>query len=70
AEDPDAHALLWHDLEDERRAIEAVVPGVRSIYGTQGLDPNEKNAIGFKDGKFKYLATKPEMSGAGNNFQK
>ncbi|TIW06977.1 MAG: DNA methylase N-4 [Mesorhizobium sp.] len=70
AQDPDAHAILWHDLEDERRAIEAVVPGVRSIYGTQGLDANEKNAIGFKDGKFKYLATKPEMSGAGNNFQK
>ncbi|TPN43225.1 DNA methyltransferase [Mesorhizobium sp. B1-1-7] len=70
AQDPEAHCILWHDLEDERRAIEAMVPGVRSIYGTQGLEANETNAIGFKDGKFKYLATKPEMSGAGNNFQK
>ncbi|TPN79983.1 DNA methyltransferase [Mesorhizobium sp. B1-1-2] len=70
AGDADAHCILWHDLEDERHAIEAAVPGVRSIYGTQGLDANEANAIGFKDGKFKYLATKPEMSGAGNNFQK
>lgn len=70
AEDPASHALLWHDLEDERRAIEAAVPGVRSIYGMQGLDQNEANAIGFKNGAFKYLATKPEMSGAGNNFQK
>ncbi|MER8941332.1 DNA methyltransferase [Mesorhizobium sp. M0915] len=70
AQDPEAHRILWHDLEDERRAIEAAVPGVRSIYGTQGLEANEKNAIGFKDGKFRDLATKPEMSGAGNNFQK
>ncbi|MBZ9719120.1 DNA methylase N-4 [Mesorhizobium sp. AD1-1] len=70
AGDSDAHAILWHDLEDERRAIEAAVPGVRSIYGTQGLEANEKNAIGFKNGAFKHLATKPEMSGAGNNFQK
>lgn len=70
AQDPDAHRVLWHDLEDERRAIEAAVPGVRSIYGSQSLDLNEAAAIGFKDGKFKDLATKPEMSGAGNNFQK
>lgn len=70
AEDPDAHRVLWHDLEDERRAIEAAVPGVRSIYGSQDIDTNERNAVGFKNGQFRDLATKPEMSGAGNNFQK
>lgn len=70
AEDPEAHRILWHDLEDERRAIEAAVPGVRSIYGSQDLEVNEANAVGFKEGKFRDLATKPEMSGAGCNFQK
>ncbi|MBN9056078.1 MAG: DNA methylase N-4 [Rhizobiales bacterium] len=70
AEHPDLHRILWHDLEDERRAIEAAVPGVRSIYGSQSLDLNEANAIGFKEGRFRDLATKPEMSGAGCNFQK
>lgn len=70
AQDPEAHSVLWHDLEDERRAIEAAVPGVRSIYGSQSIDANEENAVGFKNGKFRHLATKPEMSGAGNNFQK
>ena len=69
AEDPEAHRILWHDLEDERRAIEVVVPGVRSIYGSQPLEVNEEIAIGFKEGRFRDLATKPEMSGAGNNFQ-
>jgi len=70
AEDPAAHRVLWHDLEAEREAIEATVPGVRSIYGSQDLDANEENAVGFKEGRFAFLATKPEMSGAGNNFQK
>lgn len=70
AQDPEAHRVLWHTLEDERRAIEAAVPGVRSIYGSQSLELNEANAIAFKEGKIRDLATKPEMSGAGNNFQK
>lgn len=69
-EDPAAHRILWHDLEDERRAIEAAVPGVRSIFGAQDLEENERNAIDFKEGRFRDLATKPEMSGAGCNFQK
>jgi hypothetical protein len=68
--DPEAHRILWHHLEDERRAIEAAVPGVRSIYGSQELEVNEANAVGFKNGTFRDLATKPEMSGAGCNFQK
>jgi hypothetical protein len=70
ASDPEAHRILWHDLEDERRAIEQAVPGVRAIYGSQDLTANEANAVGFKKGLFRDLATKPEMSGAGCNFQK
>ena len=70
AEAPDEHRVLWHHLEDERRAIEAAVPAVRSIFGSQDLETNEQNAIDFKEGRFRDLATKPEMSGAGSNFQK
>lgn len=70
AEEPERHRILWHDLEAERRAIEEAVPGVRSIFGSQALDANERNAVDFKHGRFRFLATKPEMSGAGCNFQK
>lgn len=69
AADPDDHCLLWHDLEAERQAIEKAVPEALSIFGSQDLAQNEANAIGFKRGEFKYLATKPSMSGAGCNFQ-
>lgn len=69
-EDPDAHRILWHDLEAEREAIEAAVPTARSIFGSQDLETNEQNAIDFKYGRFAELATKPQMSGAGCNFQR
>lgn len=69
AEDPQAHRIIWHDLEDERRSIERAIPTVRSIYGSQPTEVNEQTALDFKHGRFAELATKPSMSGAGCNFQ-
>ncbi|MGD9766787.1 MAG: DNA methyltransferase [Pseudolabrys sp.] len=68
--DPAAHRIIWHDLEVEREAIAAAIPTSRAIYGSQKTDRNEQNAIDFKHGRFQELATKPEMSGVGCNFQK
>jgi DNA modification methylase len=68
--DPDSSYLLWHDLEDERRAIEKAVPSSVSVYGTQDLDEREQAIIDFSDGKFQYLAAKPSIAGSGCNFQR
>lgn len=67
---PDDHFLLWHDLEAERVAIEAAVPGVRSVYGSQDLTEREETIIGFSDGAFQHLAAKPVIAGSGCNFQR
>jgi hypothetical protein len=67
--DPAAHRILWHDLEAEREAIAAAIPDARAIYGSQKGERNEQNAVDFKYGRFQELATKPEMSGVGCNFQ-
>ncbi|MBS9720196.1 DNA methylase N-4 [Tianweitania sp. BSSL-BM11] len=69
AEDPAAHRILWHDLEDERRAIEASIPDVRSVWGTLDEDTKEKRVVGFARGEFAELATKPVINGSGCNFQ-
>lgn len=69
SEDPVAHRLIWHDLEAERKAIEAAVPGVVSIYGTQDLDERERRVVGFARGEFAELAAKPVLAGSGCNFQ-
>lgn len=69
-EDPGAHRLLWHDLEDERRAIEAACPNAVSIYGAQDLGDREQAIIRFSDGEIQELAAKPILAGSGCNFQR
>jgi hypothetical protein len=70
AEAPDAHRVIWHDLEAERDAIERAVPGVVSIYGSQDLDTREEAIIAFSDGRIAELAAKPVIAGSGCNFQR
>lgn len=67
---PDDHFIIWHDLEDERRAIERAVPSAVSIYGTQDLEKREEAIVDFSEGKFQYLAAKPVIAGSGCNFQR
>ena len=68
--DPGTHYLLWHDLEDERRLIEKAIPESVSVFGTLDLETREERVIDFSEGRIKYLATKPEISGSGCNFQR
>jgi DNA modification methylase len=68
--DPADHFILWHDLEDERRAIAEVLPAAVSVYGTQDLDEREASIIDFSDGKFRLLSTKPSIAGSGCNLQR
>lgn len=69
-ESPDDHWIIWHHLEDERKLIEKLLPESKSVYGSQKFDIREDNLIGFKNGRFKYLSTKPRIAGSGCNFQK
>lgn len=70
AADPNDHFLLWHDLEDERRAIERAIPGVISVHGAQTQDERKTIMGDFADGRLGRLATKPIIAGSGPNFQR
>ena len=70
AEEPGEHRLIWHDLEAEREAVEAAVPGVVSVYGRQDLDQREQAINDFSDGRIRELAAKPVIAGSGCNFQR
>jgi DNA modification methylase len=67
---PDQHWIIWHDLEDERRAIEKMFPTAVTVYGTQDLEEREQAIQDFSDGKFEILGTKPSVAGSGCNFQR
>lgn len=71
---PDEHFILWHHLEDERKAIKNMMDfeGKKfgEIYGSQPWEIRERNIIAFTKGELTDLSTKPSVSGVGCNFQK
>lgn len=67
---PEDHFLLWHDLEDERRAIKKALPETVEIYGSQDYDIREQRVIDFSEGRIRLFATKKSLSGSGCNFQR
>jgi DNA modification methylase len=70
AEDPEAHRILWHDLESERHEIERSIPGITSIYGSQDYEKREDAILDFSYGRITELAAKPVIAGSGCNFQR
>lgn len=67
---PTDHVVIWHDLEDERRALERSIDDVVTVYGTQDLDEREAHVAAFKDGAIQRLASKPVLLGSGTNLQR
>lgn len=68
--EPDNHFILWHDLEDERKALLKEIPGTIDIYGSMDYEEREQRVMDFADGKIKLFATKKILSGSGCNFQR
>lgn len=69
ATDPNDHYVIWHDLEDERKAICKAVPNAKAVYGSQDDDVTEQLVLDFTHGRIQTLAAKPQMFGAGANWQ-
>lgn len=69
AANPDEHVVVWHDLEDERRALEASVPGIATLSGASNMDERERVIVDFAEGRLARIGLKPSMFGAGTNIQ-
>jgi hypothetical protein len=64
------HFVIWHDLEDEREAIQKAVPHAVSVYGSQDLEARERLMADFKYGRAQIISTKPVLAGSGTNWQR
>lgn len=70
---PDEHFIFWHQLEDERFALNKVFKSDSAygdIFGKMPEDLREKRVVQFTKGELGKLATKYELNGVGCNFQK
>lgn len=68
--DPDAHFILWHDLEAERHELKRIMPEMVDIYGSMDYDERERRVTDFSFGKTRLFGTKKSLSGCGCNFQR
>lgn len=61
--------ILWCGLNSEADALAAAIPGAVNVHGS--LDPDEKARLllGFSDGDFDVLITKPSIASQGLNYQ-
>lgn len=67
------HWIIWHHLEDERKAINKVFANHTSyadVFGALHWKEKERRIVAFAKGELQVLATKPEINGVGCNFQK
>lgn len=70
AESPDEHFVIWHDLEEERRALKRTIPELVDIYGSMDLETREQRVMDFAQGRTRIFGTKKSLSGSGCNFQR
>lgn len=69
AAEPDQPWLLWCGLNAEADALTAAIPGAVNVHGS--LTPEDKAdlLLGFADGDFRVIITKPAIASQGLNYQ-
>ncbi len=61
--------LLWCDLNAESEALCKAIPGAVEVRGSQTNEVKTERLIGFTEGKYRVLITKPSIAGFGMNWQ-
>lgn len=61
--------LVWCELNAEADAIEAAIPGAVQVRGSDSVEDKVDRLLGFADGRYRVLVTKPSIAGFGMNWQ-
>lgn len=69
ADNHDESWIVWCNSNAEQDAIIKALPGIASVRGNDSEDAKEDRLLGFADGKYQMLVTKPTIAGFGMNWQ-
>lgn len=69
AREPDEAWLLWCGLNSEADALAARIPGSVNVHGAMSPDEKADLLMGFADGDYRVLITKPSIASQGLNYQ-
>lgn len=65
----DGPVLIWCELNDEADAIEKMIPDAVQVRGADDVDVKADRLLGFSEGRYRVLVTKPSIAGFGMNWQ-
>lgn len=61
--------IMWCGLNSEAEALAAAIPGSVNVYGSMDPDEKARLLLGFADGDYDVLITKPSIASQGLNYQ-
>lgn len=61
--------LIWCDLNAESEALRMAIPDAVEVKGSDSIEHKEDAMLGFSDGRYRVLITKPSIAGFGMNWQ-
>jgi superfamily II DNA or RNA helicase len=65
----DKPVTVWCETNDESAALAKMIPGAVEVHGSLDPDEKEKRLLGFADGAYRAIVTKPKLAGFGVNWQ-
>lgn len=61
--------LIWCGLNAESQALADAIPDAIQVSGSDSQEHKTDALLGFQDGRYRVLVTKPSIAGFGMNFQ-
>lgn len=61
--------LVWCNLNDESAALTKAIPDAVEVKGSDTQEQKEDRLLGFSEGRYRVLVTKPSIAGFGMNWQ-
>ena len=65
----DKPVTVWCETNDESAMLAKMIPGAVEVHGSLDPDEKEKRLLGFADGAYRVIVTKPKLAGFGVNWQ-
>lgn len=60
---------VWCETNDESTMLASMIPDAQEVRGDMTADEKERRLLGFADGDFRVIVTKPKLAGFGVNWQ-
>ena len=65
----DKPVTVWCETNDESAMLAKMIPDAREVHGALDADEKERRLLGFADGDYRVIVTKPKLAGFGVNWQ-